>query len=211
MPSHFTQQMSCILFDASHGAGYDIVKGEVEVLMHTAQPDNAHDIAHYQDPTSGHSLATLITNILHYTWSCSKPTKGQSQVFSRLLKIGVDLTVPDSRGRMAAMQALSGEGWLMGAAFKAGVNPLAVESATHRSFLSSDFAPDDAPEPGADVYRYIHRALRALDTDRRNCVIETISPSVAPVHQLWWSDECARYIRKDVAKPFSRITRRTRL
>jgi hypothetical protein len=193
--------MACILFDASHGASRDAVSKAVEGLMHTAQPADAHDIAHYTDPTSGHSLATLITDVLNYTWSWAKTGRGQPQVFRQLLKTGACLTVPDARGRLPAHSALENEGWLMGNAFRAGVNPLAVEPATGRSFLSPDFAPDGPAEPGADVYRYIRRTLKALDHPARNLAIEAISPSVAPVHQAWWSDECARYIKSQVDTP----------
>ena len=206
MPSYFAQQMACILFDASHGAGKDQLKTSIEALMHSADSSDAHDIAHYQDPTSGYTLATLLTEEMGYSWSWAEVSRGQPQVFKQLLAIGTNLTVPDGRGRLAAMGALSGEGWLMGPAFKYGVDPLAVEPATGRSFLSEDFASDGLPEDvgSSCPYRQISRALKKLDTEERNRIIERINPLVAPIHQPWWSGECAKYLNSQVQKAPSR-------
>lgn len=209
MPSYFAQQMACILFDASHGAGKDQLKTSIEALMHSADNSDAHDIAHYQDPTSGYTFATLLTEEMGYSWSWAKVQQGQTQVFKQLLAIGTDLTVPDGQGRLAAMGALSGEGWLMGPAFKYGVNPLAVEPSTGRSFLSEDFASDGLPEDMASScpYRQIRVALKKLDAEERIQAIERITPSVAPIHQPWWSGECAKYLKSQVQKAPTRRVR----
>lgn len=200
----------------SEGAPFERLR-RIDAFLDSLKNEDARELGTTEE---GFSVATMLTFLHTYSWSRWQQRipyeESMYQIpteplrLHALVRLGVEVTIPDAKGRVAAIQAFANAALTINAddvlwAFGRGVNPLQVESldGQQRSLLSLSFRTNLRCE---EVVSAIHLAIdHHLDllplASRQAALSSLLQAPVCPEHEGFKSTLIGRQLRASLPWP----------